>query len=80
MDTAGAACADKESLQYAILCNAAGGAYYELNQLHECRNNWETFLEIQETKLPSDDLEVMGEIFISVDELHSYNYYRLTNL
>lgn len=57
-DTARVACEDKESLQYATLCNIAGGAYFELNQLRECRINWETFLRIQETKLPEDHLEL----------------------
>lgn len=58
VDTARVACEDKESLQYATLCNIAGGAYFELNQLRECRKNWETFLRIQEAKLSEDHLEV----------------------
>jgi hypothetical protein len=57
-DTARMACEDKESLQYAGLCSAAGGAYYELNRLDKCRENWETFLRIQEQLLPENDLEV----------------------
>jgi len=57
--TARSACGqDKETLQYATLCNIAGGAYYELNKLSECRKNWEKYLKIQETLLPEGHLEV----------------------
>jgi len=58
VETGWTACEDKDSLQYAGLCNAAGGAYYELNRLGDCRKNWEIFLKLQEKLLPEDDLEV----------------------
>jgi hypothetical protein len=58
VDIAGAACEDTESLQYATLCNTVGGAYYELNQLLNCRKSWETCLQIREAKLPAGNLEV----------------------
>jgi len=45
-------------LQYATLCSAAGSAYYELNQLQECRKNWEKYLGISEAKLEKNDLEL----------------------
>jgi len=57
VETAWQACEDKDSLQYATLCNIAGGAYYELNRLNECRQHWERFLKIQETLLPEGSLE-----------------------
>jgi len=57
-DTARSACEDKDSLQYASICKVAGGSYYELNQLGECRKNWEIFLQIQEAKLPPNYIEV----------------------
>ena len=46
------------TLQYATLCNIAGGAYYELNKLADCRLNWEKFLKIQDDLLPEGDIEV----------------------
>jgi len=75
VDTARLACDDKESLEYATLCNIAGGAYYELNQLHECRKNWEIFLQIQEAKLSAKHLELsvsyhnMGNLETATDNL-----------
>lgn len=63
MNTASGACEDKESLQYATLCSTAGSAYYELNQLQDCRMNWEKYLEISEAKLESNDLEVSTSTF-----------------
>ena len=60
------ACQDKESLDYASICNAAGGSYYELNQLRECRKNWETFLQIQESKLEPESLEVWYSTMLDV--------------
>ena len=57
------ACEEKDSLQYATLCNVAGGAYYELNKLGECRKNWERFLQLQESKLSEDDIEVNTHIY-----------------
>ncbi|KAL2064598.1 hypothetical protein VTL71DRAFT_3735 [Oculimacula yallundae] len=50
-------CEDTESLQYAALCNIAGRASYELNNLEECRINFETFLRVQEKLLPEEHLE-----------------------
>lgn len=52
------ACNDKESLQYADLCGAAGSAYYELNRLGPCRSNWETYKRLQDKLLPNNHLEV----------------------
>lgn len=57
-ETAAFACSDTESLRYAALCMTAGSAYYELNQLSECRKKWELFMQIQEAKLPKGHLEV----------------------
>lgn len=58
METGWLACTDENTLQYGKLCNIAGGAYYELNKLGECRRNWDKFMKIQESLLPEDDLEV----------------------
>jgi tetratricopeptide (TPR) repeat protein len=52
------ACEDRESLQYATLCMIAGSVFYELNQLSECRKNWEIFMAIQEASLPPGHLEL----------------------
>jgi len=58
VETAWSACEDKNSLRYATLCNIAGGAYYELNKLGECRKNWENMMAIRDALLSEDDLEV----------------------
>lgn len=57
-DTATLACVDKDSLQFADICSAAGSAYYELNRLDACRKQWELYMRIQEEKLQERDLEV----------------------
>ena len=57
-ETAAVACLDTESLQYAALCMTAGSAYYELNQVSECRKKWELSMQIREAKLPKGHLEV----------------------
>jgi hypothetical protein len=57
-ETAAVAAWDTESLRYATLCMTAGSAYYELNQLSECRKKWEIFMQIQEANLPRGHLEV----------------------
>jgi hypothetical protein len=72
VNTARGACGDKESLQYATLCSAAGSAYYELNQLGECRKNWEKYLEISEAKLEQKDLEVSTDSFVSTSKSSSH--------
>ena len=43
----------------------AGSAYYELNQLSECRKQWELFMQIQEAKLPKGHLEVRTRLLHS---------------
>ena len=58
VETAWTACEDKDSLKYAILCHTAGSAYYELNRLTECRKHWTKMMDIRDTLLPEDDLEV----------------------
>ncbi|KAN0114720.1 hypothetical protein V8E51_004264 [Hyaloscypha variabilis] len=58
IDTARRACQDRESHQYATLCMIAGSAFYELNQLSECRKNWEICMAIQEANLQSGHLEL----------------------
>ena len=56
--TASSACEDKNSLKYATLCFIAGGAYYELNKLGECRKHWEHMMAIRENLLSESDLDV----------------------
>jgi hypothetical protein len=56
--TASAACEDKNSRTYATLCFIAGGAYYELNRLGECRKYWEQMMAIRDNLLSENDLEV----------------------
>jgi hypothetical protein len=58
VETAWTACEDKDSLKYAILCHTAGSAYYELNRLTECRKYWTKMMEIRDSLLSEDDLEV----------------------
>jgi hypothetical protein len=41
-----------------MLCHTAGSAYYELNRLTDCRKHWTKMMDIRETLLPEDDLEV----------------------
>lgn len=65
VDTAKVVCEDKESLQYATLCSIAGSAYYELNQLFDCRENWEKSLHIRELKLPDVHLKVKYDYYKS---------------
>ena len=62
VDSAWLACDDKESLQYAELCNVAGCVYHETNKLSECRKNWITFSKIQEVKLGENDLDVSAMV------------------
>jgi len=57
ISTAQTATNDTNSLQYAHLCNTAASAYYELNQIADCRVNWEKALAIRESLLPDDDIE-----------------------
>jgi hypothetical protein len=56
--TARQSCEDKESLIYANICSVSGNAYYELNKLDLCRQQWETFLRLQEELLQDNELEV----------------------
>ena len=58
VETAWTACEDKDSLEYAILCHTAGSAYYELNRVTDCRKHWTKMMEIRDTLLPENDLEV----------------------
>jgi hypothetical protein len=58
VETASLACEDKESLQYAELCNIAGVCLLELNKLGECRKYMEMCLHLQEKLLLDNDTEV----------------------
>lgn len=58
VETAWLACDDKDSLQYAELCNVAGCVYHETNKLGECRRHWLTFSKIQEASLPENHIDV----------------------
>ncbi|KAG4441816.1 hypothetical protein IFR05_002680 [Cadophora sp. M221] len=51
------ACESTETLEYGKLCSIAGCAFYELNDLENCRRNFETFLLIQEKVLNDNELE-----------------------
>ena len=81
INTAQTATKDSNSLQYAHLCNTAAGAYYELNQMADCRTNWEKALAIRELLLPEDDIERsdsyhnMGNLESSCDNLDKAMWY-----
>jgi hypothetical protein len=60
-DTAQNACSNKESLQIANLLACAGGAYYELNRLRDCRKAYEESYRLQELLLPDDEFEVCSK-------------------
>ena len=49
---------DRTSLDYAHLRNSAGSAYFELNQLRDCRTAYEETLSIREKNLPQGDEEL----------------------
>ncbi|KAK0118550.1 hypothetical protein ONS95_007438 [Cadophora gregata] len=49
--------AEKESLHHATLYSIEGWASYELNNLEECRKNFEAAFRIQEELLLDDDIE-----------------------
>jgi hypothetical protein len=51
------ACADKESVLYADLCNTAGVCYTEKNFLSKCRSALETSLRIRRAKLLPKDID-----------------------
>jgi len=59
------ACQDKESLQYADLCNTAGVCYLEKNLVAQCREALETSFHIREAKLPPDDIDSKSLIHFS---------------
>ena len=71
------ACKNVESLQYATLCSIEGWACYEVNDIEECRKNFEAAFRIQDQLLPADDIEVCEKssidiIFIQMtDNYHS---------
>lgn len=58
------ACADKESLPYADLCNTAGVCYTEKNFLSKCRSALETSLRIRRAKLPPDDIDSKSTLWL----------------
>lgn len=58
VETAWAACEDKNSLRYATICFIAGGTYFELNKLSQCRKFWEQTVAIRDNLLSDDDIEV----------------------
>ena len=70
IETASSATQDKNSLQYAHLCNTAASCYYELNRIGDCRQYWEIALKIRENLLDEDDIDVRND----VQELESQNY------
>ena len=51
------ACADKDSLLYADLCNTAGVCYAEKNFLSRCRSTLETSLRIRRAKLQHNNID-----------------------
>ncbi|MCJ1400647.1 hypothetical protein MMC11_003855 [Xylographa trunciseda] len=57
IETASSATRDRNSLQYAHLCNTAASCYYELNRIGDCRHYWEIALNIRETLLGENDIE-----------------------
>ncbi len=66
VDTARAACTEKDSLQMANLLSCAGCAYYEQNKLAKCREAFEECMRLQELLLPDNELEVsVLNIFVS---------------
>lgn len=65
------ACEDTSSLIYGDLCNFAGSAYFELNNIHLARQYWERALSIMEKLYGPDDLRVanihsnMGNVLVA---------------
>jgi tetratricopeptide (TPR) repeat protein len=51
VETASAACDDKNSPRYANLRNTAGTCYFDMNRLQDCRRDYEIALAIQENEL-----------------------------
>lgn len=64
VETAWIACEDKNSLQYAALCNVAGSVYSEINRIAECRKYWTLASEIQDALLPENNIEVSPRLSI----------------
>lgn len=48
------ACEDKTSILYARLVDTAGSRFFDLNRLSDCRNAWETALDIRKERLSHD--------------------------
>jgi hypothetical protein len=55
VETAAAACVDKNSLLYARLKLIQGNIAFDLNRLTECRTAWDITKRIRTAKLPHDD-------------------------
>jgi tetratricopeptide (TPR) repeat protein len=68
VETASAACEDKNSARYANLRNTAGTCYFEMNRLQDCRRDYEVALAIQEHQSAHDDSKV------------TYMYHNMGNL
>ena len=54
VETASAACDDKNSARYANLRNTAAACGLDLNRLQDCRRDWEIALAIQEKESADD--------------------------
>lgn len=68
VETASAACDDKNSARYANLRNTAGTCYFDMNRLQDCRRDYEIALAIQEIESDHDDTKV------------AYMYHNMGNL
>jgi tetratricopeptide (TPR) repeat protein len=66
IDVAKIVCLDKESHIFSHLCNTQGCNYYDLNQVANCRRNWEMALRIREKLRAEPD---QGDIAISLSNL-----------
>lgn len=49
---------NRNTLQFATLCNIAGCSYLELNRLRETREEWEEYLRLQQSLLEEGNLSV----------------------
>lgn len=62
LEIAMSACRDKDSLQYADLCNTAGTCYYELNQALNARTFYDTVSQIRQNQLAEDDIDSKSNV------------------
>jgi tetratricopeptide (TPR) repeat protein len=58
VDTASVACEDKDSQRFANLRNTAGGCYFDMNRLQDCRREWEIVMAIQALDKSNDDAKI----------------------